>query len=142
MSRTEGISRLVSLVRILLRKRTFAEIVRFLVGGGFNTLLSYVIYWLLLRWLNYTFAYTISFATAVVTGFAINTGFVFRSPWSWRKLATFPLIQMLNYLIGLSTVTVCIRYLGIDARIAPVLATVVVLPVNFLLTRALIRQRR
>lgn len=115
------------------------EAVRFVIGGGVNTLLSYVIYWALLLWLSYPYAYTISYGAAILTGFAINTYFVFRTAWSWRKLAAFPLIQLLNYGLGLATVTVSIRYFGIDARLAPIVATVVVLPINFLLTRMLMR---
>ncbi len=131
----------VSLARVLSHRHISAEALRFLIGGGFNTLLSYAIYWLLLPWLSYPFAYTVSYAAAILTGFTINTRFVFRATWSWRKLAAFPLVQLLNYLMGLGTVAFCIRYLGIDARIAPVLATVVVLPANFLLTRGLMRYR-
>lgn len=127
--------------RTLSHKHISAEALRFLVGGGVNTLLSYAIYWLLLPWLNYSIAYTVCYAATVLTGFAINTRFVFRIPWSWRKLAAFPLLQLLNYLLGLGTVTICIRYVGIDARVAPVLATVIVLPANFLLTRGLMRFR-
>lgn len=129
------------LARILSHKHISAEALRFLIGGGTNTLLSYAIYWLLLPWLSYPFAYTISYAAAILTGFVINTRFVFRAPWSWRKLAAFPLVQLLNYLLGLGTVTVCVHYVGIDVKVAPVLATLIVLPANFLLTRSLMRFR-
>lgn len=129
----------MALAHMLSHKHISAEALRFVIGGGFNTLLSYVIYWLLLPWVSYPVAYTISYAAAILTGFTINTRFVFRTAWSWRKLAAFPLVQLLNYLMGLGTVAFCIRYLGIDARIAPVLATVVILPANFLLTRALMQ---
>lgn len=129
------------LAHMLSHKHISAEALRFLIGGGLNTLLSYAIYWLLLPWLSYPFAYTLSYAAAILTGFAINTWFVFRTPWSWRKLAAFPLVQLLNYLLGLGAVTACIRYVGIDVRMAPVLATLIVLPVNFLLTRGLLRFR-
>lgn len=117
------------------------EAVRFVIGGGVNTLLSYVVYWALLLWLTYPYAYTISYGAAILTGFAINTYFVFRTTWSWRKLAAFPLIQLINYGLGLATVTVSIRYFGIDTRLAPIVATVIVLPINFLLTRTLMRHR-
>jgi putative flippase GtrA len=127
----------MSFARALSRKHMTAEVLRFVVGGGANTLLSYAIYWLLLLWLSYPLAYTISYGAAILTGFAINTLFVFRTRWSWRKLAAFPLLQLLNYLMGLGVVAICIRYIGVDVRLAPVLATVVVLPVNFLLTRSL-----
>ncbi|TAM64381.1 MAG: GtrA family protein [Rhodanobacter sp.] len=129
------------LARVLSHRHISVEAMRFLIGGGTNTLLSYAIYWLLLSRLSYPFAYTISYAAAILTGFAINTWFVFRTPWSWHKLAAFPLVQLLNYLLGLGIVTACVRYLGVDARIAPVLATVIVLPANFLLTRSLMRFR-
>ena len=127
--------------RVLSHKHISAEALRFLVGGGANTLLSYAVYWLLLPWLNYSVAYTASFAAAILTGFTINTLFVFRTPWSWRKMAAFPVLQMVNYLLGLGTVTVCIHYLGVNAHLAPILATVIVLPANFLLTRGLMRIR-
>jgi putative flippase GtrA len=129
------------LARALSHKHISAEAFRFLIGGGINTLLSYAIYWLLLPLLSYSFAYTISYAAAIFTGFAINSRFVFRIPWSWRKLAAFPLVQLLNYLLGLGTVIVCVHYVGIDMRVAPVLATLIVLPANFLLTRGLMRFR-
>lgn len=125
------------LARILSHKHISTEALRFLIGGGINTMLSYVIYWLLLPWLSYPVAYTISYATAIVSGFAISARFVFRTPWSWRKLAAFPFVQLLNYLIGLGTVTVCVRYIGIDERLVPLVATVIVLPINFMLTRGL-----
>ena len=132
----------MTIARFLSHKHVSAEAFRFLIGGGVNTLLSYAIYWLLLTWLNYPVAYTLSYATTILTGFAINSRFVFRSAWSWRKLAAFPLLQLLNYLMGLATVAVCIRYIGIDERLAPVLATLVVLPANFLLSRGLMRYGR
>lgn len=127
--------------RTLSHKHISAEALRFLVGGGLNTLLSYAIYWLLLPWLNYSVAYTVSYAAAILTGFAINSRLVFRIPWSWRKLVAFPLLQLVNYLLGLAAITLCIRFFGVDARIAPVLATIIVLPTNFLLTRGLMRFR-
>lgn len=120
-------------------KRTSIEVLRFLVGGGFNTLLSYAVYWLLLLWLNYATAYTISYAAAILTGFAINTWFVFRTKWSWHRLAAFPILQLINYVMGLGTVALCIRVVGIDARLAPVVATAIVLPFNFVFVRGLMR---
>lgn len=130
--------KLISLTRVLSRKHLSGEVIRFVLGGGINTLLSYAIYWLLLRWLSYPVAYTISYSATIVTGFAINTWFVFRAPWSWRKLAGFPLIQGFNYILGIGTVTICVHYAGVDKLIAPVIATLIVLPVNFMLTRMLI----
>lgn len=118
------------------------EALRFLVGGGVNTLAAYGVYWILLQWLTYPIAYTVSYAAGILTGFAINTWFVFRTPWSWRKLMAFPLVHVVNYTAGMAVVWASIRLLGVPEPWAPVLATIVTLPLNFLLTRLLIRSRR
>lgn len=115
------------------------ESLRFLLGGGFNTLLTYLFYWALLGWLSYGVSYTVSYAAGILTGFAINTWFVFRCPWSWKKLAAFPLLHLCNYALGLAFVFVSVRWFLLDARFAPLVAMVVLLPCNFLLTRLLLR---
>lgn len=114
---------------------------RFLLGGGFNTILSYCIYWLLLQWFAYGMAFTVSYALTMFSGFAINTYFVFGSRWSWHRFAAFPLVHLVNYLAGLAVVTAWVRLMGLSEQLAPVAATVVTLPLNFTLTRLLIRPR-
>ncbi|WP_213601089.1 GtrA family protein [Pseudoxanthomonas japonensis] len=114
--------------------------VRFLIGGGANTLLSYVLYWVLLLWMPYAWAYTISYALAILSGFAISTWFVFRASWSWLNLAAFPLVHVANYLASLFVVWMAVEILKVPKAIAPLIATVVVLPMNFILTRKLIHR--
>ncbi|KRA46635.1 hypothetical protein ASD72_05445 [Pseudoxanthomonas sp. Root630] len=113
---------------------------RFLIGGGANTLLSYALYWMLLPWMPYAWAYTVSYALTILSGFAINTWFVFRTSWSWVKLVAFPLIHVVNYLASLSIVWVAVEILNVPKTIAPVVATLIVLPLNFALTRKLIHR--
>jgi Predicted membrane protein len=117
------------------------EPVRFLIAGGINTLFTLGLYWLLLNWLSYPMAYTLSFVSGVLSGYALNTYVVFRRRWSWMKLLAFPSVQVVNYLCGLAVIWVAIHWLRVSQMVAPLLATVVVLPINFLLTRRLIRGR-
>ena len=114
---------------------------RVVIGGGANTLLSYAVYWLLLPWIPYLWAYTASYAVAILSGFAINTWFVFRVSWSWKRLLAFPAIHLVNYLAALAIVWVTVQLLGVPEVVAPVIATVVILPLNFVLTRRLIAGR-
>ncbi len=115
------------------------EIVRFIVAGGINTLLTLALYWLLLEWLEYRLAYTVSFVAGVVSGFALNTYVVFRVPWSWVRLLAFPSVHAVNYVVGLVIVWLGVRVFGIDERIAPVVAAVVIIPLNFLMTRLVVK---
>lgn len=116
------------------------EKIRFLLAGGFNTALTLAIYWLLLlAGISYFIAYTLSFALGTITSYSFNTCFVFRAPWSWRKLALFPSIQFANYLVGIAVVWVWVSILTLDARLAPVMAAIVVVPASFLMSRLLIK---
>lgn len=123
-----------------MSKRFVGQGFRFLIGGGLNTLFSYVLYWLLLPSMPYAWAFTLSYALAIVSGFAINTWFVFRTTWSWRRLAAFPLVHLVNYLASMLIVWCAISLLSVPVQAAPVLATVVILPLNFALTRKLIHR--
>lgn len=118
------------------------EKIRFLLAGGFNTALTLAIYWLLLLLgARYFVAYTLSFALGILSSYALNTYLVFRTSWSWRKLAVFPSVHLVNYLIGAAVVWTWVSALGFDPRVAPVVATVLVIPASFLMTRLLIKQR-
>lgn len=115
------------------------EMLRFLAGGVANTILSLALYWALLPTLDYGAAYAISFTVGIFSGYAINTFFVFRTHWSWRKLIAFPLLHLINLLAGLTVIFISINALSIDARLAPVFGIATTLPINFILTRWLIK---
>jgi putative flippase GtrA len=116
-----------------------ADAARFAIGGGANTLLTLLLYWGLLRMMGYAAAYTTSFAVGIVTGFALNTWFVFRTRWSWRKFFAYPWLHALNYVVGLGLLALLVRLLGVDARIAPVIVVCITLPMMFVLVRLLIK---
>ena len=111
---------------------------RFLAGGILNTALSYGIYLMLQVFFEYRLAYTIAFVAGIVSGYAINTWWVFRQPWSWRAIVAYPAVPVASYFASLVIVHVAVEWLGVDQRIAPLLATAVMLPATFLLTRMLI----
>lgn len=65
-------------------KRAAAKILqvdfaRFLVSGGFNTVVTYGIYLLLLNVLSYKTSYTIAYVAGIVLAYSLNRYFVFKS---------------------------------------------------------------
>lgn len=115
------------------------EIVRFLIGGVANTVFTYAIYLALLAAIDPMWAYTISFATGIVTGYAISTYFVFNARWSWKKLVAFPIVHVVNYAVGGMVLWIAMRFLQIDPRFAPLLSICATLPINYLLSRLIVR---
>ncbi|GAB3307717.1 GtrA family protein [Luteimonas notoginsengisoli] len=126
-------------MKALLVRALRLELFRFVIAGGINTLLTLALYWLLLAWFEYRVAYTISFVAGIVSGFALNTYAVFRVPWSWMRLLAFPSVHAVNYVVGLAIVWLSVRVFGIDERLAPVVAAVAIIPLNFMMTRLVIK---
>ena len=108
---------------------------RFLVSGAFNTLVTYLLYLLLLMFLGYRVSYTISYAAGIVLAYELNRVFVFKAPRSFASIAATPLIYLLQYCVGLGVVSLWVEYLGLSAKVAPLVAIALTVPVTFLLTR-------
>lgn len=118
------------------------ELFRFVLAGTANTLFTLALYWFLLEWMSYPLAYTASFVAGIVSGFALNTYVVFHVTWSWTRLLAFPSVHAINYLVGMVVVWLSVRVAGIDERIAPIVAAIVGIPLNFLMTRFVIKPKR
>lgn len=112
---------------------------RFLAGGGANTLATLVLYWLLLLVMPAQAAYAISFAAGLAIGYVLNTGFVFRTRRRWRHVIGYPLVYLCAYAAGALVLGLAVHRWHVDPRVAPLLSLVVSVPLTFLLLRLLLR---
>lgn len=118
-----------------------AVVVRFLASGVLNTLLTLVLYWLLLILLSPQAAYAVSFAAGVTLSYALNLRFVFRKRHSTKKMLLFPLVYLTTYALGAGVLRLAIHRFDIHPGVAPLLSIVCTLPVSFLLIRWLLAER-
>jgi len=79
------------------------QALRFLIAGAINTAATYAIYLALLPLLDYTLAYTIAYVTGIVISYLLSTSFVFRVSRTAANMATFPLVYVVQYLLGVAT---------------------------------------
>ena len=115
---------------------------RFLIAGGLNTGLTFVLYWLLLLVINYRVAYAISFVAGIIFSYVVNTKFVFRTDYSLRKMVLFPLVYLVTYFVGALVLQLSVARFGVDARIAPLVSICATLPLTYLLTKLVLTGRR
>jgi putative flippase GtrA len=108
---------------------------RFLLSGAVNTGVTYVIYLLLLRVVSYTISFTIAFAAGIALSFILNRTFVFGKPRLARRHLLFPLVYVVQYLVGLGIVHLWVGYAGWEPRWAPLASIVVTVPLTFLLSK-------
>jgi putative flippase GtrA len=115
--------------------------VKFGVVGVVNTGVYYGAYLLIRLVVPYFTAHLLALAVAMVASFFLNCYWTFRTRPTWRKFAIFPLTNAVNYLMITLGVVVLVEWLGVDARLAPLLAAVASIPVTFLLSRRVLTGR-
>ena len=96
-----------------MKRQMPQEALRFLISGGINTAVTYLLYLALLPGLGYWPAYSVAFVTGIVTSYFLNTRFVFRVRTSARRAAAFPLVYLAQYLFGLAVLHVSVRWLAV-----------------------------
>jgi putative flippase GtrA len=118
------------------------SVIRFVIAGATTTLASFGLYLLLLPFMPYAAAYSAAFVAGLVLSYLLNSTFVFRASSSARTAALFPLIYLVQYLVGLAVVGLWVDALGLPDTLASVAAIVVTLPITYMLSRSLFSWRR
>ena len=108
---------------------------RFIVAGGLNTAVTLVLYLTLLAFLSHPVAYTVTFVAGVVLSYLLNRTFVFRSGGGVTTMLLFPMVYLVQYLVGLLVVLVWVDLLGLPAALASIAAVIVTLPITYGLLR-------
>jgi putative flippase GtrA len=111
------------------------EFARFLLVGATNTLFSYLLFLLLLVFVDYLPAYTVAYAAGIVLSYYLNVRFVFRKQVSLASFLKFPMVYVIQYALGAATLWLLVGKAGIPPALAMVGVIVVTIPVTFLASR-------
>ncbi len=123
------------------REKSLWELVRFVLVGGFATLLHYGLYLLLKQWMAVNVAYTLGYVVSFVVNFYLTALFTFRSAPSWRKLLGMGGAHGVNYLLHLSLLNLFLL-IGIPSVWAPLPVFAIAVPVNFLLVKYVFKKSK
>lgn len=122
-------------------KSTRIELLRFVLSGGVNTLLTYALYLVLLNVWPYTLAYTVTYLIGIYTSYYLNCVVVFRSEPKWRTALEYPVVYLFQYLLGVLLLYVLVDLLGLNNKVAPLVVIVLSIPMTFWMSRRIIRSR-
>jgi putative flippase GtrA len=115
------------------------EFSRFLLVGVTNTLFSYLLYLLLLQFLPYIVAYTLSYCAGIVLSYFLNVHFVFKKNVSLASFLKFPFVYAIQYALG-----ALVLWLLVGAGITPTWAMIgvliVTIPVTFFASRFVLKR--
>lgn len=116
-------------------------VVKYVILGVINTGLTYLIYLLSLQVFPYLVAYTISYISGIVLSYFFNSVLVFKVSLHWKKALKYPLVYLIQYLLGSVLIAILVEHLGIAPSIAALLNVIILLPVSFILTRLLLKDK-
>jgi putative flippase GtrA len=118
------------------------ESVRYILAGAFNNAATYAAYLVLLPYTGYAIAYSLTYVAAIVLSYYLSARFVFRHPLRWQHAIQYPLVYVVQYLLGITLTTALIEGAQVNAKIAPALAIVIAVPFTFWLARWIIKPKQ
>ncbi|HHQ4984129.1 TPA: flippase GtxA [Staphylococcus aureus] len=121
--------------------QTHAEILKFIIVGGINTLNYYVVYLLLLKLLHieYMISHITGFIVAFVISYYLNCYFVYRVKPTWRKFISFPITQLVNVSLQTVLLYVFVSWLNLPVEIAPFAGLIITIPITFILSKWILK---
>ncbi len=114
---------------------------RFLLTGGLNTGLTYVLYLALLSFLPYMWSYSISYICGIVLAFVLSRFFVFKEHQGLKSALLFPLVYVAQYALGVLVVWLWVKKLQLPEYLAPLAAIALSLPMTYVLTKLVFVKR-
>ena len=113
---------------------------RFLLGGGLNTTISYLVYLFFLLFTSYQIAYALSWLVGLLIIVIFYPSKVFvGSQNSWKKIVLLIGQYILVFFCGLQCLKAMVVYVGVSEQVAALFTMALTTLFNFLLMRLLFR---
>ena len=121
-----------------MNSTTLREAIRFCIVGVLATIVHYGIYLLLKGVINVSVAYTIGYVISFIGNFVLTNVYTFKTQATAKKGIGFVICHVINYLLHIGLLNVFI-WMGVPSSIAPIPVYCIVVPVNFLLVRKVVK---
>ena len=110
------------------------EIFRFVIVGGIATAVLYATYWLALRMLQPSWAYSLAYFCAFVVNYLLTTSFTFKVDKSVKNGMGFVVSNVINYLVSMALLNIFL-WIGLSETVAPIPTILLATISNFLIVR-------
>ncbi|MES1981095.1 MAG: GtrA family protein [Pseudomonadota bacterium] len=112
--------------------------VSFVLFGGLNTAVTYLLYLALSNSLHYQLAYLIAYGIGIVIAYVLNSRWVFNVASSARKILCYPLIYLVQYLFGAGLMYLFLKVFSLPNALAPLLVIILLLPISFYMNKRIL----
>jgi len=115
--------------------RPRSRFARFVVVGAANTAFSYLVYLLLLQFIDYRLAYSVAYVLGLATGYLANARVVFDASPGARSAVGYLASYGVTYLASLAVLWLVVDRAGLSRPMAMLAALAVAVPLSYLLLR-------
>lgn len=116
------------------------RLLSFVIGGGLNTAITYLLYLALHLVLSYQLAFFLAYAAGVVFAYCFNSKVVFRKAMSWQGMLVFPAVYVVQYAVSALALALLVERIAVAQWLAPLLVSVLTLPLTYLMTRFVVNR--
>lgn len=131
-----------------VRKLIACEAVQYIIYGILTTLINIVTYMFLTRiGINYIISNVIAFIISIIFAFITNKVCVFKS-YTWEKVIvlresiTFISARISTFIIDMVLMIIFIEYMNINNFIAKVIVNIVVIVINYIISKLIVFKKR
>ena len=117
------------------------QFIKFVGVGGINTVITYLLYLLLLFVFSYQVSYTFTYIFGIWLSYWLNLKFVFREIGSTKKMLFFPLVYLIQYLFGMIILYIMIEIFRIRIQLGPIIVVIITLPITFILSKKILTKK-
>lgn len=128
-------------LRSLLMKFLSKEFIKFVVVGIVNTASTYLIYLMLLNVLSYTLSYTVSYICGIFISYVLNSYYVFKEEFNYKKMIQYPLVYVVQYVINAVMLYLLVDYLKLEKEYAPLVVILLTIPITYIFSRLIIKKK-
>lgn len=115
------------------------EVFRYLLGALVNVVVGYGSYLILLHWFGYEVSYAAAYILGIAVSYVFNALYVFRQPLRLRSALSYPLVYLMQFLLGLVLLKILIAGLHVPTKLAPLVVAMLTIPATFLASRIIMR---
>lgn len=116
-----------------------SEIFRFAIVGMVATVVLYATYWLSLKILQPSLAYSMAYLCAFIVNYLLTTSFTFKVNKSVKNGVGFVISNVINYLVSMTLLNLFLL-LGLSNELAPIPTILLATISNFLIVRLVMKQ--
>ena len=110
-------------------------LIRFIILGVINTILTYFLYLILLFLLPYVWAYSITYLFGLTISYFLSSYWVFKKNIAIKSGMYFLIYHLSNYLVNIMALWIFIDLIGLSEKIAPLITISLLTPIFYLISK-------